>query len=282
MRGMQRRLSLALVAISLAVVAACVPRSSLLEGAITDDLRAGAESGQSTFDHSRFDSLLSTHSRVEQGRVDYSGLAQDGQALAEYVGSLGSAQLRNLPRAEQKALLINAYNAFTLTLILENHPAVESIRDLRDPWGQSRWILGGHTVSLDEIEHGLLRPLYRDPRVHFALNCASVGCPPLRDRAFVAAELNGQLDAAATGALARPQYAHIDDGKLALTSILKWFGDDFTDPGSVGSASTVQRWAARYAPGEVSAFVGAADSGPPIRWIDYDWTLNDVAPSPHQ
>ncbi len=274
-----RRPLLLLLGVVLAA-SSCAPRSVLLQGAVVDDLRAGlAADGPAHFDHGPFDRLLRAHVRVADGQVDYGVLVAARGDLDRYLEALANAPLRQLGRDEQVALLSNAYNAFTLALVLERYPDLRSIRDLHDPWGQRRWRLGGHTVSLDDLEHGLLRPLYRDPRIHFVINCASVSCPPLRARALEAATLEAQLVEAVSDTLGRPGYARRDGDELALTSILRWFGDDFTDPDAHGHEATVQAWVARHGPPELAAFIAAAD--PVIRWLPYDWSLNDVGPDAH-
>lgn len=273
------------VALALAglLVVGCAPRAALLDSPIVQELHAGQRDGRGTFDHSQLETVLRQHVRVDQARVDYSAMRAEVAAagtgrhpdLGAYAAGLASVDLKTLGRDEQMALLINAYNAFTLTLIVEQGPELASIKELPDPWGQRRWDLGGHEVSLNDIEHGLLRPVFEDPRLHFAINCASVGCPPLRDEAFVAARLDAQLDSAVTDTLSRSAYAHRDGDKLALTSLLRWFGDDFTDSDAVGRADTVQAWVARSAPPELASFI--RDDAPDVRWLDYDWSINQAA-----
>jgi len=263
-------------------VTACAPRASVLREAVIDDLRAGWEDGRGTFEHAPFDRVLQRAARPDAGRVDYAvlhGGRPNGALPADlrfYLDSLATAPLRDLPKQEQIALLINAYNAFTLALVLEHYPRITSIKDVPDPWGSMRWVLGGHTLSLDGIEHGILRPLFADPRVHFALNCASIGCPPLRDRAFVADQLDAQLDVAVRDTLSRPGWARRDGERLLLTSILRWFGGDFTGTGP-GQGATIPGWVAEHGPQELRDFVRASAGGASeIAWIDYDWRLNDV------
>lgn len=154
------------------------------------------------FDHSVWDRLLRRNVVVlEEGRasrVTYAAL--DRAALHAYLKALsavGETEFKSWPRAEQMAFLINAYNAFTVEKILTRYPDLESIRDFGrffgNPFKDDFFTLLGRKASLDAIEHGMLRKDYREPRVHFALNCASIGCPMLRDEAFTAARLEAQL-----------------------------------------------------------------------------------------
>ena len=250
------------------LVTTCAPRAQLTRALIADELAASQSTGTGTVDHDALEAALSAHVRTAAGEVDYASLKADRADLDAYVAAIAALDLATLGRDEQMALLINAYNAFTLTLIVEAYPDLTSIRDLHQPWAEVRWTLGGHTISLDELEHGLLRPLYRDPRVHFAINCASVGYPPLRESAFTGAGLDAQLDAAVTDTLARPAYVHVAGDQLALTSLLRWFGDDFVDPDFHGSRRSVQSWTAQFAPGPIREFVLADGPEPRIQWLE--------------
>lgn len=246
------------------------PSARLVDAPIAQKLTAPVDpSASKPFDHGAFDVLLQRFARADEGRVDYAGLAGQKAALDAYLATLADAPLQRLTSDERKALLINAYNAFTLALILENYPGIESIKDLASPWKARRWRLGGEVVSLDDIEHGLLRPLYKDPRIHFAVNCASVGCPPLQPTAYVGAKLDEQLDAATRATLRNPRYADVAGGRLRLTAIMNWYGNDFIAP----------NWAPRA--DSLTAFVGIYVAGipadAPVSFLDYDWRLNDIS-----
>lgn len=235
------------------------PQAERIEAPIATTLEAPP--GGEAFDHSAFDALVKAHANPKSGRVDYAALKQQEAALDAYLKDLGSADVSRLGRNDRKALLINAYNAFTLKLILENYPGIASIKDLSSPWKQARWKLAGETLSLDDIEHGLLRPIYEDARIHFAVNCASIGCPPLADFAFDGARLDEQLDDVTRAAMNNERYARVDGETLRLTALMNWYGDDF---------------------GDVSAFVAKyrddvpAEAG--VTFLDYDWSLNDTKP----
>jgi hypothetical protein len=259
-------------------------------------LQPGAVRAQQSpgFDHahSAWTALLRRHVRPVRGgqatQVAYAGFAADRAALKAYLDGLSAvtpSAFEGWSRAERQAFLINAYNAFTVELILTKYPDLKSIKDLgsliASPW-KPRWIplLGGR-VSLDDIEHAMLRKRgdYDDPRVHFAVNCASVGCPALREEAFVAARLDAQSDEQTLRFMSdrtRNRY-NAQRGRLELSKIFDWYGDDFRT-GHRGIAS-LPAFAARYADQLADARAdreriraGAVD----IAFIDYDWSLNDV------
>jgi len=151
-----------------------------------------------TFDHSAFDALLKAH--VVDGMVDY-GAFKNSAAFSGYLAALKKQDPAALPRAEQLAFWINAYNAYTIQLI-NKHSETKSIRNinktlglkLKGPWGEPLAGVGGKAYTLDDIEHVIIRPTYKEPRIHFALVCAAMGCPPLRSEAFTGARLEAQLE----------------------------------------------------------------------------------------
>lgn len=230
--------------------------------------------GNAVFDHSAFNSLLAKHVDAE-GYVDYVGLAGDAAALDGYIASLAAAPFDSLGRDEKLALLINAYNAFTLRLILDywNGGKLASIRDIPSEkrWDDIRWNLGGRTYSLNQIEHEQIRPNFREPRIHFALVCAAVSCPPLRAEAYTAAALESQLDAQARYVHSHDRWFAFDPAKnvVRLTMLYNpsWYGGDFEQV-----EPSVLAFAARYAPELKTAL--ASSSQPVIEWIDYRWELN--------
>ena len=161
-------------------------------------------------------------------------------------------------------------------MILNNYPAVKSIRDLENPWGSKKYIVAGETVSLDNIEHNLLRPIFKDPRIHFAVNCASIGCPPLANFAFSDGKLDQQLDTVTSGALKNPRYAAVKGDTLELTSITKWYGDDFSQVGWKPRAESVAEFAATYSGDDVKALVKGKGGATSVTFGDYNWNLNDI------
>jgi hypothetical protein len=187
------------------------------------------------------------------------------------------------------AFWINAYNLFTLRAIVDHYPIHgswfslaprNSIRQIDGVWTTLKWRAAGRDVTLDQIEHGILRPEFADARVHMAVNCASKSCPPLRAEPYAAADLDRQLDDAARRYLASPAGTRVDGGRLRVSRIFEWYGDDFVQryapmhPGS-GRATdrAIRGFVEAYGPPEAAA---AARSGIAIGFLDYDWSLNDV------
>ncbi len=226
--------------------------------------------GGASFDHSLFDGVLKRYVDSD-GWVDYEGLKGSSGDLDRYIASLGDAPFAELGRDEKLALLINAYNAFTLRLILDYYP-LASIKDItaEERWDDARWRVGPHTWSLNQIEHEQVRPKFREPRVHFALVCAAVGCPPLRNEAYAASHLEQQLEDQAAYAHSHDRWLRFDPqspDKVYLTSLYNWYGGDFEQ-----AAGSVLDYAASHSP----PLREAIDTGrkPGIRWLDYDWSLN--------
>jgi hypothetical protein len=191
------------------------------------------------------------------------------------------------------AFWINAYNFFTLHAIVDHYPIRgswfsryprNSIRQIDGVWTRLTWRVAGRTVSLDDIEHRILRPEFRDPRIHFAVNCASNGCPPLRGEPYRAGTLDAQLDDNARQFLASSHGLRVDGRTLAITSILKWYGDDFVEqfarltPGARDPRQAAIGVVATYGPPAAADL--ARSPRVRVRYLDYDWALNDTAASP--
>lgn len=216
--------------------------------------------------------------------VDYAGLKRQRAALdavlADY-SAVREAEFAGWTRPQQMAFLINAYNLWTLKLIVDADPLPASIRDLgsllRSPWKRAFIPLLGGSRSLDWIEHERLRPVYRDARVHFAANCASIGCPALRPEPYVADRLDAQLDDQTRRFLSDRSRNRIEaDGRLAVSSIFKWYREDFDAP-LAGRSGGLEGWLAQHAdlladrPSERARITGGQA---PLRFLDYDWRLN--------
>jgi hypothetical protein len=225
------------------------------------------------FDHSAWDALLKKHVVLLSGshasQVRYDGFARDRAALKAYLDSLSrvpAAQFEGWPRDERKAFLINAYNAFTVEKILTRWPDIGSIWDFGkisgNPFKDDFFSLLGKPMTLDGIEHGMLRKkgAYDDPRVHYAVNCASIGCPMLREEAYGAARLEAQLDEQAARFLSDRSRNRFRDGRLEVSKIFDWFTEDF---------APLEKYFARYA--KTLDYPGG---DVPIRFLDYDWSLN--------
>jgi hypothetical protein len=214
----------------------------------------------------------------ERGRVDYAGLRRDRTGLDAYVAALAalpSAEVEAWPSRERLALWINAYNALTLRLILDEAPRT-SIRDLDRPWDRPRFVVLGAARTLNDIEHRIVRVRWREPRIHMALVCAARGCPILMNRPYSGTRLEAQLAESSRRYLASPAGARAEPGRasLALSRIFEWYGEDFVDPRDPQRAKledAVRRFVATWGRGEVKA---RAEAGAPLEWIDYDWSLN--------
>ncbi|MGH9392009.1 MAG: DUF547 domain-containing protein, partial [Vicinamibacteria bacterium] len=174
----------------LLVVASCgAPAPEPLRGDLSSVLERGIRAGTASFDHSPWDEILSKYALENGRRFDYAGLKKEEGILRSYLGSLADADLGNLSAPELEARFINAYNAYTIRTILDRVSAngdfeIESIRDIEEVFTREAHGVGGFRLSLDNIEHNVLRPTFRDPRLHFAVNCASISCPPLPPDAF--------------------------------------------------------------------------------------------------
>lgn len=247
-------------------------------------------SQQNTLDtrYTAWDTLLKRHVRWlpdgVQSRVDYTGFAADRAALQQVLvqwSALTPAQFQTLPKPEQMAFLINAYNGFTVELILTQYPKLKSIKDLgsfiQSPWKKKFFKLLGEDRHLDWIEHEQLRPNYAEPRIHAAVNCASIGCPALRDEAFTAAKLDAQLEDGMKRFMADRTRNRVANGQLEVSSIFKWFKEDF-EKGHQG-LNKLEDVFARYATQMTSNPAEQArlkDRSLRITHLDYDWVLNDV------
>nr|ALV86619.1 uncharacterized protein [uncultured bacterium 27] len=242
------------------------------------------------FDHqyAAWDALLKKHVRWlpdnKQSRVDYAGFAKDRAELKKVLDAMSAvpkAEFDGFSREQRMAFLINAYNAFTVEVILTKYPDIKSIRELglfnRGPWKNEFFSLLGAKHHLDWIEHEELRPKYADPRVHAAVNCASIGCPALRTEAFSAARLEGQLEDGMMRFMGDRTRNRVADGKVQVSSIFKWFKEDF-EKGQKGFAQVEDVFATYAAqlsdkPEEQAALKAKSL---PVAFLDYDWSLNAI------
>ena len=242
------------------------------------------------YGHGVWDGLLKRHVQpIRNGvatEVDYAGMAREQVALKGYLDGLATVRNQEFsrwPKPERLAFLINAYNAWTVELILTAWPDVKSIKELgslfRSSWKKAFIPLLGATRSLDDIEHGLIRAkgVYDEPRIHFAVNCASIGCPALRPEAYTAARLDAQLADAARRFLSDRSRNRLEGGKLKLSSLFKWYGDDFTHAGGLNAFLASQGEALRLAQDQHRA-LGAGRIE--IDFLDYDWRLNAASLRP--
>ncbi len=227
-----------------------------------------------TFDHAPYTAILASH--VNEGRVTYARLKANRESLDEYLNQTGAVERAVFdawPEDEQLAFLINLYNAATLKLIIDNYP-VSSIKSLgglaRSPWRLDFVPLFGKLVSLDHIEHGIIRKAYHEPRIHFALVCAAKSCPPLRNEAYIGRQLEEQLNSQAETFLRDNTKNRVDPstGTLQLSSIFKWYLQDFATD-QAGLIAYVKP----YLPSGDVAWL--QDNKAKVSYLEYDWTLNE-------
>ncbi len=221
------------------------------------------------FNHQLFDEVLQSCVNSE-GWLDYNGLKRDRAKFDQYISLLENTHPNDSwSKNEQLAYWINAYNAFTIQLVLDHYP-VNSIKDIKRgvPYVNSVWDIkfikiGGKEYDLNNIEHGIIRKKFNDPRIHFAVNCASYSCPSLSNRAYTAAKLNEQLDAMTYAFFADKRKNKISAELLQLNSIMKWYKVDFTK----GGQSLVD-FVNKYTKTNIQ-------SDAKVEYLDYDWSLNE-------
>ncbi len=241
----------------------------------TDDTAAAAPQSASAKLHAPFDAILKEH--VRDGLVDYKALGKDTDDLDAYIASLGRVDPARLARDDKMVFWINAYNAFTLRLILDN-PKIDSIKDISagKRWKAERWAVNGKKYSLDQIEHEILRPM-GDARVHFALVCAALSCPDLAPEAYVAERLDEQLDRQGRVFVTNNKKGlrtYIDDGwfggpTVEISAIFDWFEEDF-----VSSSTDIVDFVLPYASEADAAFMRKHRKDLDVEHFDYDWSLN--------
>ncbi|NNJ89269.1 MAG: DUF547 domain-containing protein [Eudoraea sp.] len=197
----------------------------------------------------------------KNGNVDYKGFKEKETELKKYLIYLeGFTPTVAWSQNEKLAYYINLYNAGTIALILENYP-VESIKDIKRPWGKARLKIGDDSVSLGHIEHRILRKMH-EPRIHFAINCASYSCPKLLNEAYTADKMEKQLQEATFNFVNDPSKNKIAENSLELSAIFKWFKGDFTDKRSL--ITYLQPYT------KISIKKDAK-----ISYLSYDWRLNE-------
>jgi len=234
--------------------------------------------------HAAWTAVLKEHAR--DGGFDYAALKKDDARLRAYLRSLEAVtkeQHDGWERDEQLAFWINAYNAYTIRKVVGGYP-VKSIKKLgglfTSVWDKEFIPLNalhpkgaGDELSLNDIEHGILRPRFEDARVHAAINCASKSCPPLLDVAYTAKEIGRQLERQVKAWLADPARNRFEAAakRARVSKIFDWFEEDFERGGG-----TVAGWIAKYAPREHAEWLAAG--GVRLSYLDYDWSLNDAPP----
>jgi hypothetical protein len=280
---MSKRRLVARVAIVLVFLSAAgVLRQSPVQAASTAILwerwLAADPDSTAIVDHHAWDRLLRRHVVIGAdgiNRVAYGSVSgEDRKHLRTYIAALSKLRIGSYRRAEQFAYWVNLYNALTVDLVLDHYP-VDSIRSIDvspglfadGPWRAALVEVEGVPLSLDDIEHRILRPVWREPRVHYALSCASVGCPNLAPVAYTATNTEDLLTAGARAYVNHWRGARVEGGKLMVSRLYRWFIEDFG--GEVGVIDHVKRYAASDLAKSIGDLGHISDGG-------YDWPLNDA------
>jgi len=210
--------------------------------------------------HEDWDKLLKQYVSAT-GKVDYAGFKKDKTKLEAYVAVLQKNHPQNdWPRAEKMAFWINAYNAFTVKLIVDNYP-ISSIMKLDGgkTWDVKRINIGGKNYSLNNIENDILRPQFKDPRIHFAVNCAAKSCPPLLNRAWTAANLESNFEKQAKAFINNPDFNKISAKEVEVSKVFEWYAEDF---------GNLVEYLNKYSTTKINA-------NAKVKYRDYDWALNE-------
>ena len=221
-----------------------------------------------TVDNTAYADLLQKY--VKNGVVDYEGFNKEEARLNQYLTVLAKTDIEALSRNEQFAFYVNAYNAWTIKLILSAYPGIRSIKELgnlfRSPWKKKIAAIGGEVLTLDNIEHDILRPRFKDPRIHFAVNCASKGCPPLRSEPYRGDVLDQQLTEMTEAFINDPAYNRLERNTLYVSSIFKWYSEDFNDD--------IAGFFMKYAKVDLKDKLTKRAKEIEVEYLDYDWSLN--------
>jgi len=253
----------------LAFTASAAPESEAQEFWTKHDQNSTTE-----VSHDAWQDLLDTYLDADHqsgvNRFDYAGVSKEDRAsLDDYLDALQDLDPRKLNKNEQLAYWINFYNALTVQVILEEYP-VDSIRSIRfltspfGPWDKNLVKVQGKKLSLNDIEHGILRPIWQDPRIHFAVNCASIGCPNLDEEVFTASNADELMQAAASSFINHTRGLEVKGNTLVLSSIFDWYGGDF---GS--NEKEIIAYLAKFYQGDAAELSAISDVS-----YQYDWNLN--------
>ena len=223
-----------------------------------------------TVNHEIWAELLNKN--IKQGKVDYAGFKSEESRLDRYLEVLENTDSNQLLESEKFAFYINAYNAWTIKLILSAYPGLDSIKDLgsllKSPWQKKFVRIDGQVTTLDDIEHNILRPRFKDPRVHFAINCSAASCPPLKPEPYLGIALDHQLDESTRSFVNDPDNYRLEGDTLYVSRIFKWFSEDFNDD-ALGFYLT-------YAEGNLKMRLVEKKDTIQVKYLHYDWSLNDA------
>ena len=246
-------------------------------------VQASSVSAAEPLDNKNFADVLKTYVD-DQGLVNYQELQNNRQQLDKYNASLGgvsASTFKSWSEAEQIAFLINAYNSFTLESIIDQKPLKKSIRDIFGVWKIRKFDIAGESKTLDNIEHNTLRVDYNEPRIHAALVCAAISCPPLRNEPYTGEKLDAQLDDQTRQFLNGPHGFRIDreQNKVYLSSIFKWFGEDWKKSYGVDgkfagndNERAVLNFISEYVSPEDKEYL--VQGNYKVDYLNYDWALN--------
>lgn len=249
-----------------------IPKSEPIAGTLMQQIQKGFEQGKKSFSHQDLNDVLQRVVDAQTGYVAYAQL-RNNKKFVRYIKALHHVRLSTLSKKEQLALFINAYNAFTLQLITQHLATIRSIRDIRKPWTKKRFILAKQRISLHDIEHRILRPLFQDARIHFAINCASIGCPPLAPFAFSGKQIDAQLESICQSTLQKDRYVNLKGKILHLSPIFAWYRMDFKTKKIRDAKKGIIDFVRRYAEPKVRTFLHSSlDIS--VQYNRYNWKLN--------
>lgn len=232
------------------------------------------ESSQQKIDHGLWQAFLSSYLSDDNGSrtLNYQSVtAQDKKRLSDYLAALQTLDPRSYSKNEQLAYWINLYNALVINLVLTHYP-IDSIKNIGDgltgPWNIELASIAGKQVTLNQIEHGILRPLWQDNRIHYVINCASIGCPDLPQQPFSSININQQLNDAARRFISQHKAVHLANNTLTLSSIYNWFAVDFGSSNK-NIIKHIKTYALPELKSELEEFSGTIE-------FDYNWKLNST------
>ena len=234
------------------------------------DARSIEVESDSSFSHNLFNQVLQTH--VDKGRVDYAKLKENPSIFEAYLDQLATANPSKMNYNEQLTFWINAYNALIIKGVIDHYPtkSVRKIKWFRGFFSRLKFHVAEKTYTLNQIEHDIIRTEFVDPRIHFALVCASLSCPPIENNVFLPETIEEQLDEVTQKFITNPEKVKLDrqKRKVYLSKIFKWYKDDFTE-----GYDGVPDFLADYLPADDADFVLEDDIK--FHYLDYDWSLND-------
>ncbi len=223
--------------------------------------------------HFQWGDLLKKH--TDNGEVNYLGFKQNEKMLDSYLSALGSVELGGIDRNEELAIYINGYNAYTIKLILDNFKNGKPVKSIKDiggffssPWSIRFANIGGVTLSLDDIEHKIIRPKFQENRIHFAVNCASQSCPPLLGEAYLPSKIDSQLEKQSRFFVQTRKFNYLDGNTLYVSKIFKWYGEDFDED--------IISFFLQYGSDDMRKILSTNKDIIKIKFLSYDWHLNGM------